>query len=51
MRLSEKRADHLKNILVNQFGVDPDKIYTKAFGDEGGLSRDRRAVAVVEYPN
>ncbi|MCY4045737.1 MAG: OmpA family protein [Cellvibrionales bacterium] len=49
MRLSERRAESLKNILVNQHGIDADRIYTKAFGDQEGLSRARHAIAVVEH--
>jgi OOP family OmpA-OmpF porin len=49
MKLSQRRADSLKNILVNNYGVDPDRVYTKAFGDQDGMSRSRHAVAIVEY--
>ena len=49
MKLSQRRADALKNVLMTKYGVDEYRIYTKAFGDEGGTSRSRHAVAVVEY--
>ncbi|MCY4045736.1 MAG: OmpA family protein [Cellvibrionales bacterium] len=49
MKLSQRRADSLKNMLVNNYGVDPERVYTKAFGDQDGMSRSRHAVAIVEY--
>ena len=49
MQLSQRRADKLKSILIDKFGVEENRIYTKAFGDEGGVSMDRHAVAIVEW--
>ncbi|MCY4045738.1 MAG: OmpA family protein [Cellvibrionales bacterium] len=49
MKLSERRAESLKNMLITRYGIEEDRIYTKAFGDQAGLSRARHAIAVVEY--
>jgi outer membrane protein OmpA-like peptidoglycan-associated protein len=49
MKLSERRAESLKNILMTRFDISEDRIYTKAFGDQEGLSRARHAIAIVEH--
>ncbi len=49
LKLSQRRADSLKHILMTKYGVSESRIYTKAFGDQKGMSKDRHAVAVVEY--
>ena len=49
MKLSQQRADKIKDILVNNFGVDEARVYTKAMGDQAGTSRNRHAIAIVEY--
>ena len=34
MQLSERRAEAVKNALVNQYGIDPSRLTTKAFGSD-----------------
>ena len=40
MELSQRRAEAVKNALVNQYGIDPSRLDTKAFGSD-----------VQEYPS
>ncbi len=49
MKLSQRRAAALKSIMVNDFGIEPERIYTKAFGDENHRSKSRHAIALIEY--
>ena len=34
MQLSERRAEAVKNALVNQYGIDPSRLTTRAFGSD-----------------
>jgi len=34
MKLSQKRAEAVKNILVNRFGIDPNRIVAKGYGEK-----------------
>ena len=34
MQLSERRAEAVKNALVNQYGIDPSRLTTKAYGSD-----------------
>lgn len=34
MQLSERRAEAVKNALINQYGIDPSRLTTKAFGSD-----------------
>jgi OOP family OmpA-OmpF porin len=34
LKLSQKRAEAVKNVLVNQFGIDPNRIVAKGYGEK-----------------
>ncbi len=55
--LSQKRADKIKNLLINKFSIDANRLSSKGFGDtklifEGNTdadhSKNRRVVATIE---
>lgn len=54
--LSQKRAESVKQYIVEQFGIDPGRIYTKAMGEsspaasnktEEGRKENRRAITIT----
>ncbi len=56
MRLSERRAESVKDYLVNKGGVDADRLYTKGYGEtrpiadnktKEGRQKNRRVIGVV----
>ena len=56
LKLSEKRGSSVKNVLINQYGIDSNSVVTKAYGEtqpidtndtEQGRQNNRRVVATI----
>ncbi|MDH3282465.1 MAG: OmpA family protein, partial [Gammaproteobacteria bacterium] len=59
-RLSERRANAIKQKFVEDYGIDPGRISTVGYGElrpiasnetEEGMQRNRRAIAVFKLKN
>lgn len=58
LKLSQRRADAVKTLLVNKYGIDADRVETKGFGPsrpiadnktKAGREKNRRIEASIDY--